>query len=260
MFRSLRETGSSFAVGMTGISRASPAPPHPGSGRSTLNPGPPRPLRTCRRYCSMAPSPTSFSPVTSGSRQLPTSHSTGSTGSTRQFPTLYMRAKSFDILDVQVINTSLDSAVRPPARELLCQTEYLEDRLHRLESLAAVVRTVSAPDALPALAIRRTGQWPLPLLRGRPAHGSRVLGSAARHRAAPQRRPGAGLGCHPDPQPADPLGCAHGLTRGRGPYLQPPERLRFQLSDADYGLRDPGATPVPGRTFRLRSGAAGLPR
>ena len=146
MYRSLRETGSSFAVGMTGISRASPAPRHPGSGRSTLNPGPPRPSRTCRRYCSMVPSPTSFS------RRDFWISATADVALAREHwqyeavATLYMRAKSFDILDAQVVNTSMDSAVRPPARELLCQTEYLSDRLHRLESLASVVSTVSAPE------------------------------------------------------------------------------------------------------------------
>ena len=94
----------------------------------------------------MAPSPTNFSRVISGFRLPPTSRWIANTGSTRQLPTLYTRAKSFDILDLKVVNTSLDSAVRPPARELICQTGYLEDRLHRLESLAAAVRGASAPE------------------------------------------------------------------------------------------------------------------
>ena len=54
--------------------------------------------------------------------------------------TLYSRATAFDILDFKVINTSSDESVRPPQRELLCQMQYLEDRLRRLESMATEVR------------------------------------------------------------------------------------------------------------------------
>ena len=62
-------------------------------------------------------------------------------------PTLYSRAESFDILDLKVVNTSADASVRPLARELLCQLQYLEDRLTRLESLTARLRPTLAPEA-----------------------------------------------------------------------------------------------------------------
>jgi len=147
MVRSVRETGSSFAVGMTGILK----------GRTSSTPVWQRTIHAEPRLAA----------VVSEVAEILLDGALGNKLIDRDFwksatydvpldrdhwqyeavPNLYCRAKSFDILDLKVIDTSLDHAVRPPARELLCQMDYLEDRLHRLESLAATVRQFSAPDA-----------------------------------------------------------------------------------------------------------------
>lgn len=72
-------------------------------------------------------------------------------------PTLYARARSFDILDLKVANTSFDASVRTPARELLCDLQYLEDRLHRLESLAAAIHQVTTPEVYRRLLSQELG-------------------------------------------------------------------------------------------------------
>ncbi|WP_306903627.1 bifunctional glycosyltransferase/CDP-glycerol:glycerophosphate glycerophosphotransferase [Arthrobacter pascens] len=146
MFRSLRETGSSFAVGMTGIVKGKTsttlawqteihAEPWPAAAVSDV-PG---------ILLDGALSNKVFA------RDFWTSASAGIAMDREHWqyeavPTLYLRAHSFDILDLKVADTFGDASVRPPVRELLCQTEQLNDRLHRLESLAAVVRELSAPD------------------------------------------------------------------------------------------------------------------
>ena len=146
MYRSLRETGSSFAVGMTGISK----------GKSSTTPSWQREIHAePRAAAAVADVPEILLDGALANKLFTRDFWISATADValarehwqyEAVATLYMRAKSFDILDAQVINTSIDSAVRPPARELLCQTEYLSDRLHRLEALASVVSTVSAPD------------------------------------------------------------------------------------------------------------------
>ncbi|WP_434612868.1 bifunctional glycosyltransferase/CDP-glycerol:glycerophosphate glycerophosphotransferase [Arthrobacter sp. A5] len=58
----------------------------------------------------------------------------------------YARATTFDLLDVKLSNTSQDDAARVVPRELLCQQQYLEDRLKRLESLAAMLGQDTSPE------------------------------------------------------------------------------------------------------------------
>lgn len=147
MFRSLRETGSSFAVGMTGIVK----------GKSSTTPAwqreihaVPKPMAVLSEVPEILLDGALANKVFS--REFWTAATAGVALDREHWqyeavPTLYTRATSFDIMDLKVVDTSLDAAVRPPARELLCQTEHLADRLHRLESLAAVVREVAAPEA-----------------------------------------------------------------------------------------------------------------
>ena len=146
MLRSLRETGSSFAVGMTGIVKGKTsttsssqqeihAEPRPGVGFADV------PEILLDGALANKLFTRDFWISATAGVALDREH-----WQYEAVPTLYTSAKSFDILDLKVVNTSLDSAVRPPARELICQTGYLEDRLHRLESLAVAVRGASAPE------------------------------------------------------------------------------------------------------------------
>ena len=56
-----------------------------------------------------------------------------------------------------MINTSSDESVRPPQRELLCQMQYLEDRLRRLESMATEVRWNATPEVYRRLLSQELG-------------------------------------------------------------------------------------------------------
>nr|WP_256214071.1 CDP-glycerol:glycerophosphate glycerophosphotransferase [Arthrobacter sp. ov118] len=146
MVGSLAESGSSFAVGMAGIVK----------GKASATPAWQRQIHAePRAAVAVAQIPEILLDGALANKLFARAFWTSATAGVsldrehwqyEAVPTLYTRAKSFDILDLKVVNTSLDSAVRLPARELLCQTDYLADRLHRLESLAAAVRAASAPE------------------------------------------------------------------------------------------------------------------
>lgn len=147
MLRSLRTSGSSFAVGMTGIvkgkisstplwQRDIHAEPRPAAAVSELP--------AILRDGALANKVFGREFWTSATADISTGREHWQY---EAVPTLYSRAKSFDILDLKVVNTSADASVRPLARELLCQMQYLEDRLARLESLTARLRPTLAPEA-----------------------------------------------------------------------------------------------------------------
>ncbi|MDF9749120.1 CDP-glycerol:glycerophosphate glycerophosphotransferase [Arthrobacter sp. ES3-54] len=146
MLRSLRETGSSFVVGMTGIVKGKISSTSPRQQKIHAKPRP---------GASFADVPEILVDGALANKLFRRDFWISATADVavdrehwqyEAVATLYTRAKSFDVLNRKVVNTSLDSAIRPPSRELICQPGYLEDRLHRLESLAAVVRAVSAPE------------------------------------------------------------------------------------------------------------------
>lgn len=146
MFGTLRETGSSFAVGMTGIAK----------GKSSTTPAwqreihaEPRPAATVSEVPDILLDGALANKVFTRDFWISATADVALDREHWQYqavPTLYTRAESFDIVDLTVVNTSLDAAVRTPERELLCQTGHLQDRLSRLESLAAVIHELSAPD------------------------------------------------------------------------------------------------------------------
>jgi CDP-glycerol glycerophosphotransferase len=145
MFRSLRETGSSFAVGMTGIAK----------GKTSTTAAWQREVHAQPRPAADAPEvPEILQDGALSNKLFARDFWTSATAAVprdrehwqyQAVPTLYVKAQAFDILDVQVVNTSLDASVRTAAREQLCDLQYLEDRLHRLESLAAEIREVATP-------------------------------------------------------------------------------------------------------------------
>lgn len=146
MLRSLRETGSSFAVGMTGIVKGKISSTSPRQQKIHAKPRPRASFTDVPEILvdgALANKLFRRDFWISASADVPVDREHWQY---EAVATLYTRAKSFDVLNRKVVNTSLDSAIRPPSRELICQPGYLEDRLHRLESLAAGVRTVLAPD------------------------------------------------------------------------------------------------------------------
>ncbi|MGP4033795.1 CDP-glycerol glycerophosphotransferase family protein [Pseudarthrobacter sp. 1C304] len=157
LFRSLRQTGSSFAVGMTGILK----------GKTSTTPAWQQDLHAVPRPAvTVAELPAVLRDGALGNkvfrRDFWTEATAGiSTGlqhwQYEAVPTLYSRAASFDIVDVKVFTTSADASVRPMARELLCQLDYLADRLSRLESLAAGLRPVLYPEAFRRLLSHELG-------------------------------------------------------------------------------------------------------
>lgn len=146
MFRSLRQTGSSFAVGMTGIAK----------GKTSSTPAWQRDIHAePRPAATVSELPGIFRDGALGNKVFGRDFWTSATADIatgrahwqyEAVPTLYFRAESFDVLDLKVVNTSADASVRPLARELLCQMEYLDDRLTRLDSLAARLRPALAPE------------------------------------------------------------------------------------------------------------------
>ncbi|WP_175558548.1 CDP-glycerol glycerophosphotransferase family protein [Arthrobacter sp. ok362] len=145
MLRSLRETGSSFAVGMTGIVKGKIISTPPWQQKIH---GEPRPAVTVAEVPEILLDGALANKLFRRDFWISATADVALDREHWQYEavaTLYTRAKSFDVLDRKVVNTSLDSAIRPPSRGLICETGYLEDRLHRLESLAAAVRAVAAP-------------------------------------------------------------------------------------------------------------------
>ncbi|MET3949923.1 CDP-glycerol:glycerophosphate glycerophosphotransferase [Arthrobacter sp. UYEF36] len=146
MFRSLRQTGSSFAVGMTGIVK----------GKTSSTPAWQQDIHSePRPAVTVAELPGILRDGALGNKVFGRdfwTYATAGIATEREHwqyeavPTLYSRADAFDILDVKVVSTSADASVRPLARELLCQGQYLKDRLSRLESLAAGLRPILAPE------------------------------------------------------------------------------------------------------------------
>ncbi|MET3923478.1 CDP-glycerol glycerophosphotransferase [Arthrobacter sp. UYEF20] len=146
MFGTLRETGSSFAVGMTGIAK----------GKTSTTPAwqreihaDPRPAATVSEVPDILLDGALANKVFTRDFWISATADVALDREHWQYqavPTLYTRAESFDIVDLTVVDTSLDAAVRTPEREVLCQTGHLQDRLSRLESLAAVIQELSAPD------------------------------------------------------------------------------------------------------------------
>ncbi len=144
--QSLRETGSSFAVGMAGILK----------GKTSTTPAWQRDIHADQRPAAdLSEVPEILLDGALANKIFARDFWMSATADValdrehwqyQVVPTLYLRAQSFDILDVKVANTAVDEAVRPPAREVLCQPEYLEDRLHRLESLAGAFRELSTPE------------------------------------------------------------------------------------------------------------------
>ena len=144
--QSLRESGSSFAVGMAGILK----------GKTSTTPAWQRDIHADQRPAAdLSEVPEILLDGALANKIFARDFWMSATADValdrehwqyQVVPTLYLRAQSFDILDVKVANTAVDEAVRPPAREVLCQPEYLEDRLHRLESLAGAFRELSTPE------------------------------------------------------------------------------------------------------------------
>lgn len=146
MLRSLRETGSSFAVGMTGIAK----------GKTSTTPAwqrdihaDPKPMAAVSEVTDILLDAALANKVFSRKFWMAATADVNLELGHWQYeavPTLYIRAQAFDVLDLKVVNTALDSAVRTPERELLCQPGYLEDRISRLESLAALAREHLTPE------------------------------------------------------------------------------------------------------------------
>lgn len=146
MLGSLRTSGSSFAVGMTGITK----------GKTSLTPAWQRAIHAQPRTATaLADVPgilrdgalanklftRNFWEAASGDASAARDH-----WQYEAVPAFYARAEAFDVLDFTAVNTALDYAVRPPAREVLCQEQSLADRLHRLERLAARLRKALDPE------------------------------------------------------------------------------------------------------------------
>lgn len=139
MLRSLDMTGSSFVVGMPGVVK----------GKARTTPAWQREIHaTPRPATDVSEIPEILQDQTLANKIFERDFWTSATKDVATdrdhwqyelVTTLYARAKSFDVLDIQVVSTSLDAAVRPPVRELLCQDQHLADRLHRLESVAKVI-------------------------------------------------------------------------------------------------------------------------
>ncbi|MEC5190995.1 MULTISPECIES: CDP-glycerol:glycerophosphate glycerophosphotransferase [unclassified Arthrobacter] len=145
MLTSLRETDSSFAVGMTGVAK----------GKTSAVADWQRNLHSdTRPGVNLSEIPEIMQDGALANKVFARTFWTSATADIPQdrdhwqyqaVPSLYLRAPSFDVLDVKVVSTSLDAAVRPAPRELICNLQYLEDRLHRLQSLAEELRRVGAP-------------------------------------------------------------------------------------------------------------------
>lgn len=156
VFESLQKTGSSFAVGTTGVVK----------GKTSTVPAWQRPLHAeSRPMASLSEVPDIMLDGALGNKVFRRDFWVSATADVpldrdhwqyQAIPTLYLRAQSFDVLDLKVVNTSLDTGIRAAPRELLCEQEYLEDRLSRLESLAQVVRDLSTPELY-----RRFASWEL---------------------------------------------------------------------------------------------------
>ncbi|WP_211878089.1 CDP-glycerol glycerophosphotransferase family protein [Pseudarthrobacter albicanus] len=146
MFKTLKETGSSFSVGMTGVMK----------GKTSTTPlwqrelhGIPRPAAALSEVPEILADGVLANKLFDRDFWISATDDIGADRHHWQFeviPTLYSRAQSFDILDLKAVNTSSDVAIRPPVRELLCDMQYLEDRLHRLESLAAEICRTSTTE------------------------------------------------------------------------------------------------------------------
>ncbi|MET3206561.1 UNVERIFIED_ORG: CDP-glycerol glycerophosphotransferase [Arthrobacter sp. UYEF13] len=162
MYRSLRDTGSSFAVGMTGKLK----------GKTSTTPAWQRDIHAeswpAAAICDV---PEILLDAALVNKIFARDFWTSATADVsldrdhwqyQVVPTLYARAKSFDILDLKVADTSLDVSIRTPARELLCDLQYLEDRLHRLESLAAEIRRVTTPEVYQRLLSQELGNGLFP--------------------------------------------------------------------------------------------------
>ena len=147
MLRSLRTSGSSFAVGMTGIVK----------GKTSSTPVWQRDIHAePRPAVAVSDVPGLLRDGALGNKVFRRDFWTSATAGIETgqehwqyeaVPTLYSRAESFDVLDLKVVNTAADASVRPLAREQLCQLQYLADRLSRLESLAATLGLTLDPEA-----------------------------------------------------------------------------------------------------------------
>ncbi|WP_427130807.1 bifunctional glycosyltransferase/CDP-glycerol:glycerophosphate glycerophosphotransferase [Pseudarthrobacter sp. S9] len=141
----IRETGSDFAVGMAGIAKGKSATVP--FWQATLH-ADPRLAVSLRDAPGILEDGFLFNKIFSRKFWNAMTAAVDSTRAHWQYeaiPFAYTTAASFDIVDVKVGNTLVDAGVRVPARELLCQTEFLEDRLARLESLAATIGAATDP-------------------------------------------------------------------------------------------------------------------
>ena len=258
--RSLRETGSSFAVGMTGIVKGKISSTSAWQQKIHAET---RPAATVAGFPGILLDGALANKLFRRDFWVSATAGVALDREHWQYEavaTLYTRAKSFDILDLKVVNTSLDSALRPPARELLCQTEYLEDRLHRLESLAAAVRSASAPEDYRHWLSEELGN-----------------GLFRYYEVVPRTAPSTGICCtatvrrlsEGEELDWDAIRIHNRLILSAVLADKREDVVRICNHRSDYassfptpgdGLRAGRTAPVSAGTVRLRSGAPGLPR